>query len=914
MNIRIGSKKEIILPPNLDPYKDSYLKKVMDELTLPNPAYFQAKKYSPYSYTTIPQSLFYYTYNQKDSTLTIPRGFSLENEEILDNFRVKVHADYPNYNLTLRRTQRMAADAYLNAVKGNCGDGVVVIQTGAGKSQTALYVASRLKQKALILVHKDDLVMGWRKDIEFAFGIRPKKIGLIKAKNFRIGEQFTIATVQTLSRMDESTLISLGKEFGMVTMDECLKGDTLIVKEDGGFKKISHVIDGDSVCEGGKVSNKFFKLSPFYKLSSYHGTIEGSPTHPTFCIPKWRADKILKKGKEIKFEDLEVKPLIEVTTKDYLPIIDKIPHIEKTKWTKEQLSFVALIMADGHLDKGDSKRTKINITPKDVDYYRNLFNNGALSFNSDAEVKESNDCRGNFTFWTNNLNLKSILINKFGIDQGKKSGSISINREIQYASLNSIKHFIATYFSCEADLVLETLKGKTSARIHVNSCSKDMIQGLSLLLKKFNIVGSYQEIFPKKETYSPIFRLTLNGEMFNRFMDCMGDILIPRKSTTFRNTVLCSYYKQCNGFILSRVKKEPFPTGKRGKVYDFTTESHKFTANGIITHNCHHGASTMYTIVHKYFPAFYRYGTTATNMRNDGLEKVLNFYYGNVCYNGKDEDAKEAIIPNDKVYIRKKCSDVVFSADKLVPTSTKRKPIKVEDDEGNELLIELVYRGQSNRIIALKINDSEPISIDKVEEPLYTYLVYKGYITEKQADYHEAKRTVIDSKDFNEMVVMDVIQEAGVKRKSCLVFCSEKEHIEVLRDMFIDKGYSLLLQLYYGNSTDKKEDIKQNAESRQKLITLATYAIATEGTNVKAWERMFMAMPVANEKDLIQAIGRVRRTNKGKEDCIIYDYQFPYVDMMAQQSRKRDAVYRKYKFVVESPPRDSSLQRGFPRR
>lgn len=225
-----------------------------------------------------------------------------------------------------------------------------------------------------------------------------------------------------------------------------------------------------------------------------------------------------------------------------------------------------------------------------------------------------------------------------------------------------------------------------------------------------------------------------------------------------------------------------------------------------------------------------------------------------------------------------------------------------------------MYRGQSNRIIALKINDSEPIPIDNVEEPLYTYLVYKGYITEKPADYHEAKRTVIDSKDFNEMVVMDVIKEAAINHKSCLVFCSEKEHIEVLRDMFLDKGYSLLLQLYYGNSTDKKEDIKQNAESRQKLITLATYAIATEGTNVKAWERMFMAMPVANEKDLIQAIGRVRRTNKGKEDCIIYDYQFPYVDMMAQQSRKRDAVYRKYKFVVEPSPRDSSLQRGFPRR
>lgn len=92
----------------------------------------------------------------------------------------------------------------------------------------------------------------------------------------------------------------------------------------------------------------------------------------------------------------------------------------------------------------------------------------------------------------------------------------------------------------------------------------------------------------------------------------------------------------------------------------------------LINDETHRGSSKMYDTVNKYFYSFYRLGTTATYMRNDGLEKVLNFYYGNVCYNGKDEDAKEAIIPNDKVYIRKKCSDVVFSADKLVPTSTRR--------------------------------------------------------------------------------------------------------------------------------------------------------------------------------------------------------------------------------------------------
>ena len=33
--------------------------------------------------------------------------------------------------------------------------------------------------------------------------------------------------------------------------------------------------------------------------------------------------------------------------------------------------------------------------------------------------------------------------------------------------------------------------------------------------------------------------------------------------------------------------------------------------------------------------------------------------------------------------------------------------------------------------------------------------------------------------------------------------------------------------------------MKQRAESKEVLITLATFAKATEGTNVKAWERGF---------------------------------------------------------------------------
>lgn len=59
------------------------------------------------------------------------------------------------------------------------------------------------------------------------------------------------------------------------------------------------------------------------------------------------------------------------------------------------------------------------------------------------------------------------------------------------------------------------------------------------------------------------------------------------------------------------------------------------------------------------------------------------------------------------------------------------------------------------------------------------------------------------------------------------------------------------------------------------MITLATIAICTEGTNVKRWDTLVLCSSIANEKDLIQILGRVRRKYDGKTRCIVIDYTFP---------------------------------------
>ena len=121
----------------------------------------------------------------------------------------------------------------------------------------------------------------------------------------------------------------------------------------------------------------------------------------------------------------------------------------------------------------------------------------------------------------------------------------------------------------------------------------------------------------------------------------------------------------------------------------------------------------------------------------------------------------------------------------------------------------------------------------------------------------------------------DIISEY-YQGKSILAFLHEKEHIRYLEDLLIRKGVSpKSIQLYYGDAKEKDSVMKERAESKEVLITLATFSKATEGTNIKALERGFLATPMNNEKGFIQAIGRFRRRKEGKKDVKIYYYHHP---------------------------------------
>lgn len=195
------------------------LDKVKKDLTFNNPAYATTQRYSKYAYTTVPPFLTYY--KEHKGYIEVPIGYDLSRfhvQDFVDN-RVYEQIETAPFVLELRGTQKDAAGMYFKNYNADVLRGSIQMPTGKGKSILGLYIASVLSCKTLIVVHKDDLITGWQKDIALAFDNKVNA-GLIKAKSRRVGHFLTLATVQTLNRLSLEELNDLYSQFGLVIQDE----------------------------------------------------------------------------------------------------------------------------------------------------------------------------------------------------------------------------------------------------------------------------------------------------------------------------------------------------------------------------------------------------------------------------------------------------------------------------------------------------------------------------------------------------------------------------------------------------------------------------------------------------------------------------------------------------------------------
>ncbi len=196
---------------------DEVKKFLQKKLTLPNPKYQSAQKYSRWGVgKKFPRHLYFY--KDRRAGLIMPRGFARDavlacleicgkQPDIIDKRRLLPQVKM-QFNGVLRDYQQAAVADIMGR-----DFGVLEAGTGSGKTIMALQVIALRSQPALIIVHTKELLYQWAEKIKQFLGI---EAGLIGDGRYSIGS-VTVAIVNSArKRLDE-----LRPLFGFILVDEC---------------------------------------------------------------------------------------------------------------------------------------------------------------------------------------------------------------------------------------------------------------------------------------------------------------------------------------------------------------------------------------------------------------------------------------------------------------------------------------------------------------------------------------------------------------------------------------------------------------------------------------------------------------------------------------------------------------------
>lgn len=188
-----------------------------DNLTIPNPQYAKAEEKEKWTGNIAKTLQMYYTVG---SQLRLPFGIARKFYKLFKNDVSQINALFApirrktyNSSINLREYQKNAVEAALKA-----RNGVLVSPCGSGKSEMGLEIAARISGRTLWIVHTWDLANQILTRAAIRYNIPKESYGQIAAGKVNIGDVFTVATVQTLARID---LAKIQNEFDCIIVDEC---------------------------------------------------------------------------------------------------------------------------------------------------------------------------------------------------------------------------------------------------------------------------------------------------------------------------------------------------------------------------------------------------------------------------------------------------------------------------------------------------------------------------------------------------------------------------------------------------------------------------------------------------------------------------------------------------------------------
>ena len=162
------------------------------------------------------------TFRYEGGCLVLPRGYMRSllwmlrergvDHQIVDQ-RISRPCQYP-YGLNGIILREYQIKAVCDAMRYD--QGLITSPMGSGKSLIGLEIIRQRGEKALIVVHRKELANQWLRVIKERLGLT---VGFIGDGEWAVGEEITVALIQTLSAQEERTK-ELSWGFGLVLVDE----------------------------------------------------------------------------------------------------------------------------------------------------------------------------------------------------------------------------------------------------------------------------------------------------------------------------------------------------------------------------------------------------------------------------------------------------------------------------------------------------------------------------------------------------------------------------------------------------------------------------------------------------------------------------------------------------------------------
>jgi len=205
MNINLSKRGISILKDECSPSEILELRKELTVKPFINGDYGMAPKAFP-------------VYCESVNKLYLPRFYGQKKYGLpTSNKLFKPKEINVNFPKTLKDKQKPIVDAYIKAAN-DVGGGIISVPCGYGKTVIGLYIASKLKVKTLVVVHKEFLLNQWKERIkEF---LPDAKIGRLQSSVIHVeGYDIVIGMLQSISMKEYSEKVF--EDFGLVIYDEC---------------------------------------------------------------------------------------------------------------------------------------------------------------------------------------------------------------------------------------------------------------------------------------------------------------------------------------------------------------------------------------------------------------------------------------------------------------------------------------------------------------------------------------------------------------------------------------------------------------------------------------------------------------------------------------------------------------------